>query len=295
MMIPIINKSKFKIDSNNAPYFFIMPIIILFLVFMVYPIIYSLILSFQKFDNGKYIFAGLENYRMLFKDDVFIQGLENTFIYLIIQVPIMILLALILATLLNNKFIKFKQFFRISFFLPALIGLVAYSIVFKLFLNTDFGFINYLLKLFHLPIVDWLNGQYSSKASVIIAITWRWTGYNMVILLAALQGIPDDIYEACDIDGANAIQKFLFVTVPLVKPVILFCTITSTIGTLQLFDEPYILTGGGPSNATITVAQYLYNTGFRYFNFGYAAAISYVIAIIIAILSYIQFKVVGSE
>ncbi|AFK85186.1 carbohydrate ABC transporter permease [Thermoanaerobacterium aotearoense] len=294
-MIPIINKSKFKIDSNNAPYFFIMPIIILFLVFMVYPIIYSLILSFQKFDNGKYIFAGLENYRMLFKDDVFIQGLENTFIYLIIQVPIMILLALILATLLNNKFIKFKQFFRISFFLPALIGLVAYSIVFKLFLNTDFGFINYLLKLFHLPIVDWLNGQYSSKASVIIAITWRWTGYNMVILLAALQGIPDDIYEACDIDGANAIQKFLFVTVPLVKPVILFCTITSTIGTLQLFDEPYILTGGGPSNATITVAQYLYNTGFRYFNFGYAAAISYVIAIIIAILSYIQFKVVGSE
>ncbi|ORX22897.1 lactose ABC transporter permease [Thermoanaerobacterium sp. PSU-2] len=282
-------------DSNNAPYFFILPIIILFLIFMVYPIIYSLILSFQKFDNGKYIFVGLENYTMLFKDDVFIQGLENTFIYLIIQVPIMILLALILATLLNNKFIKFKQFFRISFFLPALIGLVAYSIVFKLFLNTDFGFINYLLRLFHLPIVDWLNGQYSSKASVIIAITWRWTGYNMVILLAALQGISEDIYEACDIDGANAIQKFLFVTVPLIKPVILFCTITSTIGTLQLFDEPYILTGGGPSNATITVAQYLYNMGFRYFNFGYAAAISYVIAIIIAILSYIQFKVVGSE
>jgi lactose/L-arabinose transport system permease protein len=294
-MIPIANKRKFKIDSNNAPYFFILPIIILFLIFMVYPIIYSLILSFQKFDNGKYIFVGLENYTMLFKDDVFIQGLENTFIYLIIQVPIMILLALILATLLNNKFIKFKQFFRISFFLPALIGLVAYSIVFKLFLNTDFGFINYLLRLFHLPIVDWLNGQYSSKASVIIAITWRWTGYNMVILLAALQGISEDIYEACDIDGANAIQKFLFVTVPLIKPVILFCTITSTIGTLQLFDEPYILTGGGPSNATITVAQYLYNTGFRYFNFGYAAAISYVIAIIIAILSYIQFKVVGSE
>lgn len=294
-MIPIVNKSKFKIDSNNAPYFFILPIIILFLIFMVYPIIYSLILSFQKFDNGKYIFAGLENYKMLFKDDVFIQGLENTFIYLIIQVPIMILLALILATLLNSKFIKFKQFFRISFFLPALIGLVAYSIVFKLFLNTDFGFINYVLRLFHLPIVDWLNGQFSSKISIILAITWRWTGYNMVILLAALQGIPDDIYEACDIDGANAIQKFLFVTVPLVKPVILFCTITSTIGTLQLFDEPYILTGGGPSNATITVAQYLYNTGFRYFNFGYAAAISYVIALIIAILSYIQFKVVGSE
>jgi len=294
-MIPIVNKSKFKIDSHNAPYFFILPIIILFSIFMVYPIIYSLILSFQKFDSGKYIFVGLENYRMLFKDDVFIKGLENTFIYLIIQVPIMILLALILATLLNNKFIKFKQFFRISFFLPALIGLVAYSIVFKLFLNTDFGFINYLLRLFHLPIVDWLNGQYSSKASVIIAITWRWTGYNMVILLAALQGISEDIYEACDIDGANAIQKFLFVTVPLIKPVILFCTITSTIGTLQLFDEPYILTGGGPSNATITVAQYLYNTGFRYFNFGYAAAISYVIAIIIATLSYIQFKVVGSE
>lgn len=294
-MISQGSKFKFKINSHNAPYFFILPVFIFFLVFMVYPIIYSFILSFQKFQDGKYIFVAFDNYKMLFKDDVFIRGLENTFIYLIIQVPIMILLALILATLLNNKFIKFKQFFRISFFLPALIGLVAYSIVFKLFLNTDFGLINYVLRLFHLPIVDWLNGQLSSKASIILAITWRWTGYNMVILLAALQGIPEDIYEACDIDGANAFQRFLLVTVPLVKPVILFCTITSTIGTLQLFDEPYILTGGGPSNATITVAQYLYSTGFRYFNFGYAAAISYVIAIIIAILSYIQFKVVGSD
>ncbi|SNX52723.1 sugar ABC transporter permease [Thermoanaerobacterium sp. RBIITD] len=286
---------KLKVNPSNAPYYFILPVMILFIIFMVYPIIDSLILSFQKFEYGKYTFVGIKNYEMLFKDPTFIKALENNFIYLIIQVPIMILLALIFATLVNSKFIKYKHFFRMSFFLPTVTGLVAYSIVFKLLLNTDYGFINYILRLFHLPIVDWLNGEFSSKISIILALTWRWTGYNMVILLAGLQGISEEIYEACDIDGANGIQKFTFITVPLLKPVIIFCTITSTIGTLQLFDESYVLTQGGPNNATITVAHYLYNTGFKFFNFGYAAAISYILVIIIAVFSFIQYKVIGSD
>lgn len=287
------NKIKPNIDS--APYYFLLPIIIIFCVFMVYPVIKSFILSFYEFKGGEYIFVGLQNYATLFKDPVFLAGLKNTFIYLIIQVPIMIFLALLLAYLLNQSFLKAKGFFRVSVFLPAVTSLVAYSLIFKLLLNSDYGIINYLLKSIGLNPVDWLNGPVSARASVIIAVTWRWTGYNMVIFLAGLQRIPEEIYEAADIDGASRFQKFSKITMPLMKPIMLFCAITSTIGTLQLFDESYILTSGGPDNATITVAHYLYDTGFRYVKFGYAAAMSYVLVVIIAVLSFIQFKIGEDE
>ncbi|CDF58807.1 carbohydrate ABC transporter permease [Thermobrachium celere] len=286
---------KIKPNPKNAGYYFIAPIMVLFCVFMVYPIIRSFILSFQKFDAGHYKFVGFDNYILLFKDDIFLQALKNNFWYLIIQVPIMILLALILAVMINSQFLKYKGFFRMAFFMPAVTALVAYALVFRLLLNTDFGFINFILSKFGLPRVDWLNGEFTSKLSIIIAMTWRWTGYNMIILLAGLQGISEEIYEACDIDGANAVQRFFKVTLPLMKPIILFCAITSTIGTLQLFDESFILTKGGPDNATISVAHYLYNTGFRFMKFGYAAAMSYVLVIIIAVLSLIQFKFAGGD
>jgi lactose/L-arabinose transport system permease protein len=285
--------SKFFPNQNTIPYYFLLPIILLFLMFMVYPIIDSFLMSFQQYKFGKYSFVGLSNYKRLVSDPTFRSALGNNFIYLLIQVPIMIILALIISELLNKSFLKFRGIFRMAFFMPAVTALVAYALVFKLLLNTNYGFINYLLALVHIPKVDWLNRPMSARASIIIAMIWRWTGYNMVILLAGLQGISGDIYEACDIDGANAIQKFFKITLPLMKPIILFCVITSTIGTLQLFDEPYILTQGGPDNATITVANYLYNTAFRFINFGYASAISYVLVVIIAVFSLIQFKFVG--
>lgn len=287
--------SKLKLSSKTAPYYFMLPTLIIFCIFMVYPIIDSFILSFHEFKFGVYKFVGLKNYMLLFKDPVFKAAITNTLIYLIIQVPIMIVLALLFANLLNQKYLKMKGFFRISIFMPAITALVAYSLVFKLLLNTDYGFVNYLLGLIGIPKVDWLNGPISSKIAIILSITWRWTGYNMVILLAGLQAIPEELYEACDIDGTNSFQKFFMITVPLLKPIILFCTITSTIGTLQLFDESYILTGGGPDNATITVAHYLYNTGFKFVNFGYASAMSYVLVVIIGILSLIQFKLTGGD
>jgi lactose/L-arabinose transport system permease protein len=262
---------------------------------MLYPIIDSFILSFQQYKYGQYTFIGLDNYKRLLVDPTFKSALKNNFTYLIIQVPIMIVLGLVMANLLNSGFLKFKAFFRISYFMPAVTALVAYALVFKLLLNTDYGFINYALSFFHIPKVDWLNRAISARISIILAMTWRWTGYNMVIMLAGLQGISEDIYEACDIDGANSFQKFFKITLPLMKPIILFCAITSTIGTLQLFDESYILTQGGPDNATITVANYLYNTAFRFINFGYASAISYVLVVIIAAFSLIQFKFIGGD
>lgn len=287
--------SNLKPNNKSAPYYFLLPVLMVFCIFMIYPIIKSFILSFYKFKGGVYEFVGIKNYISLFKDAVFLAGLRNTLIYLIVQVPIMILLALILAYLLNQPFLKLKSLFRVSVFLPAVTSLVAYSLVFKLLLNTDYGLVNYIFKAIGFKAIDWLNSPIGARISLIAAITWRWTGYNMVILLAGLQRIPDEIYEASDIDGVNRFQKFTKITIPLMRPIILFCTITSTIGTLQLFDESYILTSGGPDNATITVAHYLYDTGFRYVKFGYAAAISYVLVVIIAILSFIQFKVGESE
>lgn len=287
--------NKFKISEKNAPYYFLMPIIIIFVLFMLYPIVDSFVLSFKTFEKGKYSFVGFDNYITMFKDPVFFASLRNTFIYLIVQVPLMIVLSLGLAALLEQKFVKGKGIFRMAIFLPTITALVAYSLVFKLLLNTDYGLINYILNFFGADSVNWLRAKWPARFSIIAAITWRWVGYNMIIMIAGLKAISDEIYEAADVDGANGFQKFLKITVPSMRHIILFTSITSTIGTLQLFDESFILTSGGPDNATITTGHYLYNNGFVFFKFGYAAAISYVLVLIIAILAFIQFKMSEEE
>lgn len=284
-------KGKMIISEKTAPYVFLAPVILIFLIFMVYPIIKSLILCTQAFVNGEYVYVGVENFVKLFKDPIFWKSLSNTFIYLIIQVPIMVFLSLTLAVLLDSKFLRVKGFFRMSLFLPAITALVAYAMIFKLMLNTDYGMVNHFIGLFGIDKIDWLNTAWGARVSIILGITWRWTGYNMIIMIAGLQGIPTELYESAEIDGANYIQKFFKITIPMVKPIILFVAMTSTIGTLQLFDESYILTSGGPDNATITIGHYLYNNGFQFFKFGYASAISYTLVVIIALLSFLQFKV----
>ncbi|MDZ5034446.1 sugar ABC transporter permease, partial [Clostridium perfringens] len=197
------------------------------------------------------------------------------------------ILALGISALLNDKKLKARGFFRTAIFLPCVTSLVAYSIIFKSLFATD-GFINVILMQINVisePIA-WITHPIWAKVLIIIAITWRWTGYNMVFYLAGMQSIDDSIYEAAEIDGASAFMRFKCITLPLLKPIILFTTINSTIGTLQLFDETANITLGGPANATITISQYIYNLLFKYSpNFGYAAAISYVVVLIIVILS----------
>ncbi len=283
-------KRKSLMTRKNAPYPFLTPMIILFAVFMIYPVIKSLILSFQDFTDGQYIFCGIQNYVTMFKDPIFWKSLKNTFIYLAVQVPVMVVLSLVLGVMVEQAFLKFRSGFRMSIFLPSVTALVAYAIVFKLLFNTDFGLVNHALRALGFTGVDWLNTVWGARMAIIIGITWRWTGYNTIIMIAGLKGIPLELYESADIDGANAFQKFFYITIPMVKSIILFVSITSTIGTLQLFDESFILTGGGPDNATITIGHYLYNTGFSYYKFGYAAAISYALVVIIGILSIIQFR-----
>ena len=222
-------------------------------------------------------------------------SLKNTAFYLILQVPITIVLAVTLGVLIENRFLKGKSFFRMSVFLPTVTALVAYSMIFRLIFADQYGILNYVLGLFGVEPVGWLTTAQGARLAIVIAIIWRWVGYNTVIVIAGLQGIPDVLYDAARVDGATAWQRFWYVTLPKLKPVILFIAITSTIGTLQLFDEPYTLTEGGPNNATISIAMYLYTTAFRYFKFGYSSTMSIVLMIIIGVLSLLEFKLSGGE
>jgi lactose/L-arabinose transport system permease protein len=294
-----MNIKSFK--KNLTGWTFVIISLVLVGLFSVYPIISSLILSTMSGKGVVYTFNGLGNIKRLFSDPVFITALKNTFIYFIFQVPIMLTCAIFFAVLLNDKKLKFRGFFRTAIFLPCVTSLVAYSILFKSMFGAD-GLVNTILTSVHIinaPIA-WLSDPFWAKVTVIIAITWRWTGYNMIFYLAGLQNIDPSIYEAAEIDGASKFKQFKAITIPMLKPIVLFTSIMSTIGTLQLFDEVVNLTSGGAStsslSATLTLSQYIYDLSFKYVpNFGYAATVSYVIVIIIAILSIIQFKVAGDD
>lgn len=271
--------------------------IILIITFVFYPMIQAFITSLKSGMGNNLNFVGITNYKRLFDDETFKKAVINTLIYLIVQVPIMILLALFISVLLNDRDLKGKGFFRTAIFLPCVTSLVAYSVIFKSLFSND-GLMNKILMSIHLisSPIEWLTSPLWAKVTIIIAITWRWTGYNMIFYLAGLQNIDPSIYEAAEIDGASPVEKFFNITIPLLKPIILFTTITSTTGTLQLFDEVMNITKGGPGNASTTISQYIYNLSFKYSpNFGYAAAVSYTIVFMIVILSLIQFKMAGED
>ncbi|KFX05976.1 lactose ABC transporter permease [Pectobacterium betavasculorum] len=258
----------------------------------IYPIFKSLWLSFQSGRGVVTQFVGLGNVIRLFNDPMFKTALWNTLTFLVIQVPIMILLSLAISSCLNSSQLKYRQWFRIAIFLPCVTSLVAYSILFKSMFELD-GVINSFLMFIHVidDPIPWLSDPFWAKVTIIIAITWRWTGYNMIFYLSAMQNIDKSIYEAARVDGVSPIKQFIFITIPLLKPVILFTSVTSTIGTLQLFDEAMNITNGGPANATLTLSLYIYNLSFKFVpNFGYAATVSYVIVVFSAILALIQFK-----
>jgi len=266
-------------------------------LFVFYPMVQSLIMSMQTGKGNNLKFGGLDNYIRMFSDPTLIKAVGNTFIFLLVQVPIMIILALIISSVLNDKKLKFSGFFRTAIFLPCVASLVGYSVIIKSIFASD-GLVNKLLMGMHMISVpiEWVTHPFWAKILIIIAITWRWTGYNMIFYLSGLQNIDPSIYEAAEIDGASPFKKFTTITVPLLKPIILFTTITSTIGTLQLFDEVVNITKGGPANATTTISHYIYNLSFTYTpDFGYATAVAYLIVVMIIILAIIQFKVGGDK
>jgi lactose/L-arabinose transport system permease protein len=278
---------------NRWGWFFVSPAAILIFILSFYPMVHAFILSLQTGLGNNLRFTGIWNYLRLFQDEIFLNSVANTFVYLIIQVPIMLFMALILASILNYEKLKFKALFRTLVFLPCATALVSSAMIFKSFFSVDgiANFILYKTGIISAPI-SWLTHPFWAKVIIILVITWRWTGYNTIFYLAGLQNIDTSVYEAARIDGASSVQQFLKITLPLLKPVILLTTIMSTNGTLQLFDEVKNLTGGGPGNATITISQYIYNLSFLYNpQFGYAAAVSYTILIMVALLSFIQMKI----
>ncbi|WP_296069182.1 carbohydrate ABC transporter permease [Gemmiger sp.] len=276
---------------NLTGWAFLLPAALLIFVFCFYPMVQALILSFQKGTGSAVQPAGFANYARIVKDATFQQCLFNTIFYFVIQVPIMLILALILAQLLNSPDIKGKGIYRTMIFLPCATSLVSYSMIFKSLFAND-GLVNRVLSTVGIPTVDWFQNAWAARWVIVIALVWRWTGYNMVFYLAGLQNIDYSIYEAARIDGASPLQQFIHLTIPLLKPTILLTAIMSTSGTLQLFDESVNLTAGGPGKATMTLTHYIYNISFvETPKFNYAAALSVFILVVVAVLSAIQMKV----
>ncbi|WP_317913695.1 sugar ABC transporter permease [Carnobacterium maltaromaticum] len=288
---------KPQLTKKSTGRYFYLPSVIIISVLVFFPMLQALMMSFQTGSPVDMQFSGLSNYIRMLSDATFKKAALNTSLYLLVQVPVMILLSMVISVLLNQKNLKFRSFFRIAIFLPCITSLVSYSLIMKsLFMES--GLVNTILLNSHLisePIM-WLTHPVWAKVLIIISITWRWTGYNMIFFLSGLQNIDPSIYEAADIDGTTEWQKFFRITVPMLKPIILFTTITSTIGTLQLFDEVVNITNGGPANATMTLSQYIYNLSYKFTpNFGYAAAISFVIVIAIVLLTMIQMRLGGDR
>lgn len=293
----MFKKKTMEEKRNLYGWIFVSASILLVTLFVFYPMVQAFLTSLKGGQANDMHFVGLDNYKKMFSDATFKKAAGNTIFYLALQVPIMIILAMIISVFLNDKNLRFKGFFRTAIFLPAITSLVSYSIIFRS-LFAEAGIINRLLLSIGLigSPISWITHPFWAKILIVISLTWRWTGYNMIFFLAGLQNIDPQVYEAARIDGASRIKQFFSITVPLLKPIILFTTVTSTIGTLQLFDEVVNITGGGPANATTTLSHYIYNLSYKFTpNFGYATAVSFAIVVAIVALSMIQLKLGGDD
>ena len=276
-----------EIKANKVAYVYIAPFFFLFAIFGIFPILSGFYLSFFKWDGmGAMRWKGLENYERIFTDPVFITSVKNTlFIGLIAHIPILGG-GLVLAYILNGKFVSYQNVFKTVYFLPMVTSAVAITIVFQVLFGYNFGLLNYFFSFLSIPAINWLGGtgEYI-KPAIIIMFSWKWIGWNMVIYLSGMQGISEDLYEAATIDGSSAVQTFFLITIPLLKPIILFTLIQSTIGMTSLFIEPFILTNsltGGTNNQGITMMMYLLNKAPRGNTiYGVASAVAYVITMMV--------------
>jgi ABC-type sugar transport system permease subunit len=281
-----------------APYVFVSPFYLIFLAFGLLPIVFSLVVSLYDWrGTTPGAFAGLQNYQVLLRDPALYKSLWNTVYVWLGSVPPMILAALVFAVLLNSRRVRLRSVFRTVYFLPVVTSLVITGLVFSQLFSTSYGLVNSVLARFGVAPINFLAEPAWMKLTLILALLWRWTGNDMVIMLAGLQGIPTDLYEAAQVDGATEVQTFWRITVPLMRPVILFDAIISTIGTFNLFAEPYALFGpdGGMGQAGLVTGTFLYQNSFVYFKFGYGAAIAWVLAAIIFALSMLQLKLGSRE
>ncbi len=281
-----------------APYLFIAPFFLIFLIFGFYPIIYSGFISLNQWTGLKApIFIGLTNYVNLFQDKDFLTALRNTALLTIVSGPITIGGGLLLAVILNNRFVRFRNAFRTIFYLPLVVSLVVASQVFGLMLGNPFGLVNELLSRLGFERVNFLNEPRLTILVLVVLIVWKYIGNDLVIMLAGLQSIPAELNEAALVDGANASQIFWKITLPLMRPVILFDVVLTTIATFNIFAEPYSLFGvtGGANQSGLVTGLLMYRTSFNFFKFGYGSAMAYIVGFIVFILSLIQLRLGTQE
>ena len=278
-----------------TPYLLVSPYIIHFLVFVAFPVVFSIVLTFHSWNIiAPMQYTGLSNYKVLFSDAIFWKSMLNTLIFLVIHIPLQIVFALTLAEVLNQN-IKFKAFFRGAFFLPVIVSGVVVTILWQQLYGFDTGLLNRLLVKIGLGKIGWLNDPIWAMPSIAVMATWKNVGLYVVLFLVGLQTVPTQYYEAAELEGATHLQKFFKITLPMINPTILMVVILSTIGGFSLFIEPYVMTGGGPLNSTISAVLYIYKQGFFYYHMGYAATLGIFFALIILGVIIIQKKFVEKE
>ena len=280
-----------QIQKYWAPYFFIAPFFILYSIFGLFGLLFSLYVSFHHWDGLTPMkWRGLGNYTELFQDEIFWISLQNTLILLFFDIPLKVVTPLLLAVALNSNLVKLRGLFRTGFYIPEITSAVVVAIIFRYLFDRDTGIINYILEVIGLPHIAWLQDPFWAKVSFIILSGWWSQGYHMIIFLAGLQSIPSELEDAARVDGANQVQVFFKITLPLLRPIIIFSAIITTIAGLQRFAEPFLLTNGGPAYATNTILYYLYQKTFVSFRLGYGAAMGYVIFLLIFVFSILQFR-----
>ncbi|GAB4456744.1 MAG: sugar ABC transporter permease [Armatimonadaceae bacterium] len=289
-----------RLQQKMAPYIFIAPFLMIFVVFGAYPIIKSVALSLYATNGPKdEVFVGLANYQFLLTDPDFRKAVQNTAVYTFFSVFLQLPIALGLAMLLSAQWVKGREFWRLAFFSPNLLGQVFVGVLFGILFQPQFGLINRGLNWLTNGAIaldtKWLSDPNLVMPALVATSIWMYAGFNMVYFLAALQAVDRDLYEAAEVDGANPWQQFLNVTVPGIKPVITFVVVTATLGSFQLFELPYILLGNsaGPDQAGLTIVMYLYDRGFVTGDLGYASAVGWTLALGVLIISMIQVRLTG--
>ena len=266
-------------------YYFVAPFFLSFAILGLWPLVFSLYLAFVRWDGlTPRVGVGLGNFATLWGDVDFWRAIANTFYLFVMYVPPMLALAFLLAVALNGPITRLRGFFRAAVFLPCVTPIVVVAIVFGLFTNYDSGLFNYVLQVIHLPKIGWQSEPLWTRVTIALLLVWRWTGYNMVFMLAGLQGISDDVYEAARIDGANRWQMIARITLPLMRPTFVFCTIMSLLGTVYMFEEVLLVDKNGSAQ---NLGVLLFNNSFAYFKFGYASAMAYVVAVVVFALTMI--------
>jgi len=295
-VIPAVRRGAATSERSGAAYVFLAPALVIIGVFFLLPIAAALVLSLTDFDIysiasiGNARFLGFANYARLLRTSDFWTALLNTLYFALVGGPLSIAASLGAALLLNHRLVRFRSFFRTVYFAPFVTTLVAVAIVWKYLYHPQFGVLNYLLGKVGVGPIDWLGNPHWAMPAIILVAVWKNFGYNMLIFIAGLQSIPQELYEAAHLDGAGAWQRFRHVTLPMLAPTLVFVSVITMIGYFQLFAEPYVMTRGGPLRSTTSVVLLMYEEGFRWWRMGYAASLAFVLFAVVLAATLVQLR-----